>query len=507
MSKIAGKVFLVGAGPGAPDLVTLRGAQCLADADVVLHDDLSGRALLALAPAQAEKIYVGKRESLKTMEQEQICKLMGDRALEGLQVVRLKGGDPFVFGRGGVEARYLTRRGVPWELVPGITSAVAAAAFAGIPLTHKGLADGFEVLSGHGEEGLPGREAMTAVVMMGMRRLRENVELLRRRGYAGHLPAAVVRWGGLSRQQTAVGTLDTIAEDAAHLGSPAVLVVGQVVSLREDLSWFESRPLLGKRVLVTRDPRQARETCRLLNELGAEVIPMPTIAIQPPEDPTPLRQAARCLARYDYLILTSANGVEALWGALEACDLDSRALAGLTICAIGPGTARALACRGLQADLVPDDHRAEGILDLLPEEMIRAKKILLPRAAKAREILPETLRQRGAEVDLVQAYVSRIPSAEDVAEGLGRLRAGEVDVLTFTSASTVEHFAALVGPDTPALCKGKIVAAIGPITRDACIRHGLEVDLMPPQYTLPALMEALVDFFAPQQVPEKTQEK
>ena len=457
---------------------------------MVLHDDLSSPDLLDEAPASAERIYVGKRQGKATMAQEEICQLMVSKAAQGRRVVRLKGGDPFVFGRGGEEAMALVAARIPFEVVPGVTSSVAAPAFAGIPITHRDHADGFEVLTGHRPTEHP---RLTTVVLMAMKHLAQNVEVLRRRhGHSGETPAAVVQWGTLPRQRTVVATLDTIADAARGVGSPAALVVGGVVELSEHLDWFERRPLFGKRVLVTRSRHQAAETCRLLEGLGAEAVILPTIEIRPPEDDRPLRHAVGKLGEYDYIILTSANTVDALARALRDAGLDSRSLAGVKVCAIGPGTARALARLGVVADLVPEDHRAEGILDLLPEEAVRGKRVLLPRAAVARQILPDTLRQRGAQVDFVVAYVTGQPDEERTRPGLERLRAGEVDVLTFTSASTVENFAALAGEELVALCQGKLVVAIGPITRDACQEVGLCVDVMPQRYTLPAMVDALV---------------
>jgi uroporphyrinogen III methyltransferase/synthase len=493
MSERSGKVYLVGAGPGAADLMTVRGQGCLRRAQVVLYDDLVSAELLELVPGDAERIYVGKREGRKVLPQEQICRLMLDRARAGKQVVRLKGGDPFVFGRGGEEAEALAAAGVAWELVPGISSAVAAPAFAGIPLTHRDRADGFQVFTGHRAPDTPGPGRRTAVVMMGMRRLADCVQMLRHEGYADDLPAAVIQWGTLPRQRTVTATLAGIAGAASGLSSPAVLVVGRVVELRRQLDWFESRPLFGKRVLVTRARHQAQETCRLLSELGAWPVILPTIALRPPDDPGPLRRAVERLSDYDLLIFTSANAVQATARELSAAGLDSRAFAGPRLCAVGPGTARALEELGLRPDLVPGDHRAEGILDLLPSGRIRGQRILLPRAAVAREVLPETLRQRGAQVDVVAAYVTGLPEDDpQTRPGLLALEAGELDVLTFTSASTAQNLAQLVGPRLAEQCRGKLVAAIGPVTRDACRQVGLEVGVMPDEYTLPALMEALV---------------
>jgi uroporphyrinogen III methyltransferase/synthase len=494
----AGVVTLIGAGPGAPDLITVRGLDRLRRAQVVLYDELSARALLDEVPADAEVLYVGKRGEKKALGQEELSALLVERARRGLRVVRLKGGDPFVLGRGGEEALALAAAGVPFEVVPGVTSAVAVPAFAGIPLTHRGIAEGFEVHTGHKGHAAAGRR--TVVVLMGMRHLAENVAGLVQGGLPESLPAAVVQHGTVARQRSVVATLGTIVEAARHLESPAVLVAGEVVALREQLAWFESRPLFGRTVLVTRARHQAAETCRLLEQLGAETVAMPTIDLRPPADPEPLRRAVREVGSYDFLILTSANAVRPLREALAEQGLDGRALAGVTLCAIGPGTADALAAMGLRADLVPADHRAEGILELLTAERVAGRRVLLPRAAVARDILPRTLEERGAAVEVVTVYETGMPDPERTRAGLRALEAGEVDVLTFTSASTAENFADIVGRERlDRLCRGLVVVAIGPVTRDACRRVGLEVHVMPESYTLAAMTEALVRYLEAQQ--------
>lgn len=496
-AKARGTVSLVGAGPGARDLITLRGLECLRAAEVVVYDDLASPALVDEAPAAAERIYAGKRGSEKAMEQAELCALLVERARAGRRVVRLKGGDPFVFGRGAEEAEALAAAGIRFEIVPGVSSALAAPAYAGIPLTHRELAQGFEVWSGHDGQ-LPG--ARTAVVLMGTRRLAENAALLERAGYASDLPAALIERATTARQRTVVATVGTIAEaaSAAAIASPAVLVAGATVPLRDRLRWYEARPLFGRRVLVTRARHQAAETCRALEAAGAETIAMPTIAIVAPEDPEPLRRAVRELGRYRLLILTSANAVAPLCRELDAVGLDARAFAGLRLCAIGPGTAAALdEALGLRADLVPADHRAEGILEALAGEPVAGVRVLLPRAERARELLPDELRARGAEVDVVPAYRTVPAPVEETRAGLEALERGEVDTLTFTSASTAESFAALLGPRLAELCAGKLCVAIGPVTRDACTKVGLEVDVMPEHYTIEAMVEALAAHLRP----------
>ena len=489
-----GTVTLVGAGPGPRDLITVRGLACLRRADVVLHDKLAGEALLDEVPASARLIYVGKQGGHKTYEQDEICALLVEHARAGRRVVRLKGGDPFVFGRGGEEAAALCRAGVPFEVVPGVTSAVSVPGSAGIPLTFRGVAESFEVLTGH--EGEDAAAPPTTVVLMGRRRLADNVARLRRR-HAGDTPAALIQHGTLASQRSVRATLDTIEEAARDIGSPAVLVVGAAVELGDKLAWFERRPLHGRRVLVTRARHQAAETCRLLEELGAETVALPTIEVRPPEDPAPLARAVAGIGGYDLVVFTSANAVAAVRDTLALHGLDSRAFGGVTLCAIGPGTAGALAALGLKADLVPEDHRAEGLLELLPAERVAGRRVLLPRAAVARQILPRTLEQRGAHVDLVPAYVTGLPDAAATRDGLRVLERGDIDVLTFTSASTAQNFAAICGDRLRVLSRGKLVVAIGPITRDACERVGLRVDVMPERYTLGAMVQAVVDHLKP----------
>ncbi len=483
-------VCLVGGGPGARDLITVRGRRALRAASVIFYDDLSNRGLLEEADPAAERIYVGKRQGHKAMAQEEVCRQMVERARAGERVVRLKGGDPFIFGRGGEEAAALAEADVPFEVVPGVSSISAVPAYAGIPLTFRGMAERFEVRTGHGQESTTGR---TAVVVMGMKRLEENVATLQREGFGMDLPAAVIQWGTLPQQRSVTGTLGTIVELARDIQSPAVLVVGRVVALGKKLNWLANRPLFGKRVLVTRSRRQAVETCRVLESLGAETITMPTIEIAPPDDPRPLREAIRRVSDYDLLILTSTNAVRALRDTLADLGRDCRALTGVQIACIGPGTAGALRELGLIADLVPEDHRAEGLLALLGEEGMRGKKILLPRALVAREILPQELERRGALLELVTAYQTILPDIAECQGGREALEQGEVDILTFTSASTARNFAKIMGEGVGELCDGKLIVAIGPITRDACLDLGMRVDVMPKKYTLPEMTAALID--------------
>jgi uroporphyrinogen III methyltransferase/synthase len=462
---------------------------------VVLYDELSNRDLLQQAPLHAERIYVGKQQGKKTLEQEQICHLLVQHAQKGRTVVRLKGGDPFVFGRGGEEALAVTAAGIPCEIVPGISSAVAVPAYAGIPLTFRDWADGFEVLTGHQA---PLASPKTCVMLMAMGRLAENVDELKAKGFSGEVPAAVIRCGTLSQQRTIVSTLDRIALEAAEVRPPAILVVGEVVRLRSALSWFEKKPLFGKRILVTRASHQNTEMGQLLQDQGAVAVNLPTIDIFPPPDLAPLRRALNQLSQYDFLLLTSANTVYQLAPLLAEQNQDARAFAGMVIAAVGPATAKALKeTLGLRADWVASEHRAEGLLVRFEGQNLEGKRILLPQALKARELLAQALSARGAVVDQVSAYRTGLPEPEKTRIGLEQLEAEGVDALTFTSASSVENFVALAGaPRVPKLCQNKVIAAIGPLTRDACQQMGLKVDVMPDSsYTVPALIEALIHHY------------
>lgn len=504
MTPQRGKVYLIGAGPGDPGLLTLRGKECLEEAAVVVYDSLVNPAVLDHAPERAERIYVGKHEGRHTIPQEEINALLIARAKEGNTVARVKGGDPFIFGRGGEEAEALAEAGIPFEVVPGVTSAVAAPAYAGIPLTHRELTSSVAFITGH--EATPKRPdqvdwaklatgAGTLVLYMGIRNLPVLAEALIRHGRDPRTPAAVIRWGTTPRQETVVGTLEEIAEKARNLSPPGIIVVGEVVALRDRLRWFEARPLLGKRVLVTRTREQAGDLTRRLERLGAEVVPCPTIALIPPESWEPLDAAIRRIETYDWVIFTSPNGVRFFRERLRALGRDLRALGRARVAAIGPQTAAALEEAGILADLVPARFQAEGVVEAMAGEPLAGRRILLPRAAVAREILPETLRGRGATVDVVPAY--RTVPPRDIATDVCRLLAERcIDVVTFTSASTVGHFAALCG-EAPyrEWLRGVEVACIGPVTARQAEELGIKPTILPETFTIPALVEAIVGRF------------
>ena len=499
-----GKVYLVGAGPGDPKLLTLRGKECLEQADVVLYDYLANPALLAHASDQAERLYVGRRGRGKYPAQEEITQLLIARAGEGKTVVRLKGGDPFVFGRGGEEAEALASAGIEFEVVPGVTAAIAAPAYAGIPVTHRTLASTVTFVTGHEDPDKPStgiewpRLATshgTLVFLMGMKNLPSIVANLSAEGRPSSTPVAIIRWGTRAAQQTVVGTLSTIVEkaEAANLEPPTVIVVGDVVGLRPHLNWFEQRPLFGKRILMTRAKEQAGELAVRLAAYGAEPVEAPTIRIVPPVDWGPVDQAIRSIDTYRWVIFTSVNGVAKFMTRLETHGADARCLAGKWICCIGPRTAEELERFGVRADMVPADYQAEGVLATLPTREMATARILIPRAEVARELLPDELRARGAHVDVVSVYRTIIPSPE--AEGWRQqLIDRQIHAVTFTSSSTVRNFVEMLGGMEQArpLMQSVAVACIGPITAKTAEEYGLTVSVMPGENTIPALVDAIV---------------
>ncbi len=484
-------VYLVGAGPGDPGLLTVRGAEVLARADVVVYDRLSVASLLELAPHAAERISVGKRPGHATMPQFAINEFLVERGLAGDEVVRLKGGDPFVFARGGEEAAALAEAAVPFEVVPGVTAAVAVPAYAGIPLTQRHSSTLFTVITGHEDPDKGGEldwEAVarlggTIVVVMGVARLPKIVDRLLAGGLAAHTPVAAVRWGTRPEQETVRATLATILDH--DLEPPSTLVIGRVAAL--DLSWFESRPLFGRSVVVTRAAEQAGGMVDALRAAGARAIEAPTIEIADPADRgTALGEAVDRLTDYDWVVLTSANGATRFMDALR----DARDLGGVKVAAIGPATAGVLARRNVVADLVPGRYVAESLVEAFPvPSSADGGRVLLARAATARDVLPEGLRNKGWEVDVVEAYRTH---KSEIAEELRHAVTG-ADVITFTSASTVTNYFRVMGTSE----MPPVVACIGPITADEARDHGVEVDVVPEEYTIPGLVSALADHFAP----------
>lgn len=500
------KVYLIGAGPGDPGLFTLKGRDCLAAADVVIYDALANDALLAYARKDAELIYVGKVAGNHALPQDGINRLLVEKAREGKVVARLKGGDPYIFGRGGEEAEALLEAGIPFEEVPGISSTIAAPAYAGIPLTHRNFASSVTIITGHENPDKPGsvhnwqalaQSASTLVFVMGMKNLPDIARNLLAAGMDPATPAALVYRGTTPRQRSLVATLASLPQAAVEQGfsNPSVIVVGKVCSLRDQLGWFEQRPLFGRSVVVTRAREQASGLAQELVQLGADVIQCPTIEISPLPDYAELDAAIGRLSEYAWLIFTSVNGVRWFWKRLEAAGKDSRALGLCRVAAIGPATAEALEARGIRPDFIPERYVAEGVVEgLLARGKVDGVRMLLPRAAKAREVLPDELRKAGARVDVISAYET-IPAAARKDEVLERMQAGTLDCVTFGSSSTVENFLSLIPAETLRAHPEVRLAAIGPVTAKTLEAHGLPCHIMPEEYTIPALVQALVSHY------------
>ncbi|HVL97994.1 MAG TPA: uroporphyrinogen-III C-methyltransferase [Egibacteraceae bacterium] len=503
-----GTVHLVGGGPGDPGLIGLRAARLLATATVVAYDRLAPAEALGLCAEDCALVDVGKLPDRHAMTQDEINALLVERALAGQAVVRLKGGDPFVLGRGSEEAQACVAAGVPFEVVPAVTAGVAAPAYAGIPVTHRGVAPAFAVVTGHEDPTKPGSQVDyaalaafpgTLLFYMGMRRLGEIAAALVAAGKPPATPVALVRWGTTARQRTLTATLADIAERAAAaaFSNPAIVVVGDVVALREDIAWYEGeaawvrhrRPLQGVSVLVPRTRHQASALSERLRALGAEPVEAPTIAIAPARDPDRLQECLWRVAEggFDWLALTSANGVEAVWEQVTKLGADARLLARVRIAAVGPGTGEALAAHGLRADLVPERYTTRGLADAFVEDH-RPARVLLARADLATPTLTEALAAAGWETTEVEAYRT-VPVAELAPAVRARLTAGDVDVAAFASSSTVRNFVTLLGePPDPSLR----IASIGPVTSATCRELGLPVDAEADPHDLDGLVGAVV---------------
>jgi uroporphyrinogen III methyltransferase/synthase len=500
-----GVVCLVGAGPGAAGLITLDGVRWLRRADSVVYDYLANPRLLEHARPEAERVLVGKHGGGDKVDQRRINEILVDRARRGWTVVRLKGGDPFVFGRGGEEAEALLAARIPFEVVPGVTSVTAVPAYAGIPLTHRDLASSFTVLTGYEYPDKSAsavrwdavaRRGGTLVFLMTTRQLRANMDRLTREGMPPDTPAALIRWGTRAEQSTLVGTVATLADlaDAQGVQPPALVVVGDVVRLRESLAWWERKPLFGRRIVVTRPRAQAAGFIERLEDAGAEVLPAPAIEIVPPDSWDPTDDAISRIGDYDWLVFTSVNGVDAFFDRLAHQGRDVRVLHRCRLAAVGSETAKALARRGLLVDVVPEEFRAEGVAEALRAQGVRGQRVLLPRAAGAREVLPEMLRDAGATVDEVLTYRAA-PARSDLGELPELLREGRVDMVTFTSSSTVRHFLASLGPGAVQLLEHTRIGCIGPITSDTARAAGLPVAVQPDRYTVEDFAAAIVAHF------------
>ena len=503
---MSGKVFLVGAGPGDPRLLTVGAMNALKEADVVVYDHLADESILSYVPPTAERIYVGKQSNKHTMRQEDINVLLADKAQEGKTVVRLKGGDPFVFGRGGEEALVLLSRGVPFEVVPGVTSAISVPAYAGIPVTHRGVAVSFAVITGHEdptktESHIRWQHLATGVdtliFLMGVANLPIITKNLIEHGRPADTPAAIIRWGTRADQETYITTVGEAATMAERDGirPPVIFVVGDVVKLRDQLRWFDRadiRPLHGKRILVTRARAQASTLTQRLTALGASCIETPVIRIAAPADGyAALDAAVGELHSYHWIIFTSVNGVEHFFARLHRAGKDTRALGYAKVAAIGSATEEALHSYGIHSDLVPKEFRAEAVVEALKDILPPRARILLPRAQEARDVLPESLRAHGATVDVVPAYetVPELACGEEITR---RLTHGDIDFVTFTSSSTVKNLVQQLGNITP-LQQVKI-ACIGPVTADTARNFALEPDIVAETYTIDGLVDAIKEY-------------
>lgn len=501
-----GRVVLVGAGPGDEGLLTLRGKEWLERADVIIYDYLVNWNMMRFAGENAETIYAGKMEGHAILSQEEINSLLIDKARAGKTVVRLKGGDPFLFGRGGEEALALKKAGVVFSVVPGVASPLGAAAYAGIPLTHRDFSSTVTIVTGSNEknqknsridwEKIAGRSG-TLVFLMGARKLSMISEKLMQFGKDPETPMAVIQWGTTARQKTWTGTLKTIVATAMRekISPPALTIIGEVVNMKPLMEWYETLPLFGKTVVITRAEEQSESMARQLHEKGAEPFSFPVIQTVPPEDWTPLDDALARLPEYHGLIFTSANGVKFFMRRLREKKRDVRELKGVRIYTIGPKTENALGAFGVRVDVVPENFVAESLIESLDRENLKGKRFLIPRAAAAREILPDRLREMGAAVDVVPAYQTIPPRRKS--EGLARrLKEGSISVIAFTSSSTVNNFLEITGPENKPYLKGVAIACIGPITANTARKRGLNVEIVPKQYTVDAMVAAIEDRFA-----------
>ena len=502
MSK--GRVYLVGAGPGDPELLTLKGLRLLRDADVVVYDRLIDKRLLEHCESDAELVDVGKIPGKRGRTQAHINDLLVRKALEDKRVVRLKGGDPFIFGRGGEEAEALCEAGIPFEISPGVTSVIAAPAYAGIPLTHRDHASSFTVITGSAAEGradgdpdwsavarMPG----TLVILMAWSRVEEIMSALISAGKPKDTPAAIVSWGATADQKSISGRIDSIAEEAsrADLGAPAAIVVGEVVRLRERLNWFETLPLFGRRIMVTRTRTQTSELSARMAELGASPVEIPTIDICSLKDFCELDSCLRSVSEFDWIAFTSANAARAVCDRLIEIGMDMRAFHGVKIAAVGRATSSELLKRGVRADLLPNRATSDDLASALIESGIRGSRILLPRSDIATSELPTRLRSNGAIVREVDAYMTVIP-ADSAGAAREAIRQG-VDAITFTSSSTVSNLLRMLNQDV-SLLSGVTVACIGPVTAATASRFGLKVDIVASVAALDSMAESLSEHFS-----------
>ncbi len=506
MVNKTGIVYLIGAGPGDPGLLTIKAKECIETADVVVYDYLASPFLLDYAREDAQIIYVGKKGGDHTLSQDKINLLLVEKARLGYDVARLKGGDPFVFGRGGEEAQMLLSHQVPYEVIPGVTSAVAAPAYAGIPVTHRDHTSFVSFITGHEDPtkkdssmqwDIYAKSNATLVFLMGVKNLENIVKNLVKHGKASNTPVALVRWGTTTRQKTVTGTLETITDQVkqAKLKSPAIIVIGHVVSLRDELSWFDKKPLFGKRIVITRARAQASGLVSTLSKLGAHCIEIPTIQIAEPENTQPLKESIENIKDYDWLVFTSVNGVKFFFNTLFEMGYDVRVLGHLKFACIGPVTKERLKDYGIISDILPETYRAESVIDAFSAFEIKHKKILLPRAKQARTILPEELTRMGAQVDDITAYETLL-NTDGKNDLISFLENQKIDAITFTSSSTVSNFISqLESKDTRKLLKNVAIASIGPITSDTARSYGIEPEIEAKEFTIQGLVNSLLAYY------------
>ncbi len=509
--KKPGKVYLVGAGPGDPGLITVRGKGLLERAEVVVYDYLASKKLLKHAPETAELIYVGKKGGVKhTFSQGEINQMLVEHAKAGKMVVRLKGGDPFIFGRGGEEVEQLYAAGIPFEVVPGVTSATAAATYAGIPITHRDYTASVAFLTGHED---PTKEtsnidwsklatgAGTLIIYMGIKNLPIIVANLIKYGRDPKTPVAVVRWASTPEQRSVVGTLEDITQVVADNGikPPSLIIVGEVVTLRKTIDWYEKRPLFGKKIIVTRTREQASDLVAGLEEFGANCLEYSTIHIKPMDNYDILDGELERLDEYHWILFTSLNGVKYFFEHLYSKGMDARDLKGPDLAVVGKSTADLLLSYGLNADLIPSTFTGEGLAESLLDQGVEGRNILIPRALEGRQILPETLRGAGAQVTIAPVY-QNCPAESDKESLRAELTSGTVEMITFTSSSTVRNFLAMLDAENQEelrqILAGVKIAAIGPITAKTVTDNGLRVDVQPEVYTIPGLIQAIVDYYS-----------
>jgi uroporphyrinogen III methyltransferase / synthase len=504
--KNQGKVYLIGAGPGDPGLITVKGLDCVRRADVIVYDYLANDRLLEQRKPEAELLYVGKQGGKHTLPQDDINALIVKKAKEGKIVARLKGGDPFIFGRGGEEAEDLVDHGIAFEVVPGVTAATAVPTYAGIPLTHRDYTASVAFVTGHED---PTKEASkvhwdriatgigTLVFFMGMKNLQNIVDNLITYGRSPQCPVALIQWGTRTDQKVVTGTLQDIVPKVkeAQLGPPAIIVVGEVVKLREKLNWFETKPLFGRRVVVTRSREQASVFAEMLIDRGAKTIEFPSIEVVPPSSWAELDAAIDSLESYHWVIFTSANAVRFFMQRLRERGKDVRQLKDAKLCAVGPKTAEALDQFSLRADIIPAEFKAEGVIEAFGNMDVKGLRFLIPRAKKARELIPDKLRELGADVTVATAYENVKPST-DVERVKKLFREKKISAVTFTSSSTVHNFVEMLGQSGyKELMNGVAVACIGPVTAKTAEEYSMKPDVMPKEYTIPAMVDAMVEYF------------